>query len=34
MKMIRVIIRPETAEGVTKGLEKAGIVSLTKITGL
>jgi nitrogen regulatory protein PII 1 len=31
MKMIRAILRPETAEGVAEGLADAGFVSLTKI---
>jgi len=31
MKMIRAIVRPEAADGVTEGLEEAGFISLTKI---
>ncbi len=31
MKMIRAIIRPEAADGITERLEKAGCFSLTKI---
>ncbi len=31
MKMIRAIVRPEAADGVTEVLEEAGFISLTKI---
>lgn len=31
MKMIKAIVRPEAADGVTEGLEEAGFISLTKI---
>lgn len=31
MKMIRAILRPETTDEVTEGLEEAGFISLTKI---
>jgi nitrogen regulatory protein PII 1 len=31
MKMIRAIVRPETADGVTEGLAGAGFFSLTKM---
>lgn len=31
MKMIRAIVRPEAADGVTEGLAEAGFFSLTKI---
>jgi nitrogen regulatory protein PII 1 len=31
MKMIRAILRPETAEGVTETLADAGFVSMTQI---
>lgn len=31
MKMIRAILRPETAEGVAEGLADAGFVSMTQI---
>jgi Nitrogen regulatory protein PII len=31
MKMIKAIVRPETEEKVTKGLEEAGFVSVTKL---
>ena len=31
MKMIRAIVRPEAADGVTEGLAEAGFTSLTKI---
>lgn len=31
MKMIKAIVRPEAEDSVTKGLEEAGFISLTKI---
>ena len=31
MKMIRAILRPETAEGVAEGLADAGFVSMTQV---
>lgn len=31
MKMIRAILRPETAEGVAEGLANAGFVSMTQV---
>ena len=31
MKMVRAIVRPESADAVTDGLEEAGFFSLTKM---